>query len=67
MNEKNLALTAVRELINDEKSKININININPDKQIAALINLTHKLKPENYIFSANSVVTVMPKGTTYK
>ncbi len=67
MNEKSLNLNAVRELVNDETSKVTVQANISPGKEINAVVDVTHRLKPENYVLRCDSVVTVMPDNKVYR
>lgn len=67
MNEKHLHLTGVRELVDEETSKITVDVTTKPGKQLHMVMDLTHRLKPHNYVLRSNSVITVLPDNRVYK
>ena len=66
MNEKQLHLNGVRELVDEETSKITVDVNTNPGKQLHIVMDLTHRLRPHNFVLRSNSIITVLPDNRLY-
>ena len=67
MNEKRLTLNAVRELLNEDQSKITVKANATPDKEMTADIDVTHRMKPEDVVLKMTSQIKLLPSKSFYK